>query len=174
MAEERIVIRVDDAEVDMAIAKLKQAMTMATTSFPVASGELSDFAAFWDKIGKDMRTVEAETGFSLADLPSINREARILLGQLPGLRSLMRAYFNIKRLGRGLEAGGLELYMSIAVAAILIATSVLNAQKRMEQKQVEYDAFLRREKGLSLLEFNALVERPEKERQSYFWGAPTP
>jgi len=173
LAEERIVVRVDDTEVDMAIAKLKQAVTLATTSFPVASGELSDFASFWDKIGKDMKAVEAETGFSVKDLPSINREQRILLGQIPGMRQAMRLYFNVKRLGRGLEAGGISLYLSVAVTALMIALAVLDAQKNIQRKQLEYDAFLRRERGLSLLEFNAMVIRPEKERSSYFWGAPT-
>ena len=174
MAEERIVLRVDDTEVDMAVAKLKQAVTLASTSFPVPSGELSDFAAFWKTIGTDMSKVKAETGFSYRDLPSINREARILLRQIPGLGSAMRAYFNVKRLARGLEAGGLQLYMSVAVSALFIALAVLDAQKKMERKQLEYDAFLRRERGISLLEFNAMVIRPERERTSYFWGAPTP
>ena len=174
MAEERIVVRVDDTEVDMAIAKLKQAVTLASTSFPVSSGELSDFAAFWDKIGKDMKAVEAETGFSVNDLPSINREQRILLGQIPGMRQAMRLYFNVKRLARGLELGGINLYLSVAVTALMITLAVLDAQKRTERKQLEYDAFLRRERGLSLLDFNAMVTAPQKERSSYFWGSPTP
>jgi len=174
MAEERIVVRVDDTEVDMAIAKLKQAVTLASTSFPVATGELSDFAAFWDKIGKDMKAVETETGFSIKDLPSINREQRILLGQLPGMRQAMRVYFNVKRLAMGLEMGGITLYLGIAVAALITAQQVLSAQKRIERKQSEYDAFLRRERGLTMVEFSAMVNRPQKERSSYFWGAPTP
>ena len=174
MAEERIVVRVDDTEVDMAIAKLKQAVTLATTSFPVPSGELSDFAAFWEKIGKDMKTVEAETGFSIKDLPSINREQRILLGTIPGMRQAMRIYFNVKRLALGLEAGGLTLFLGIAVAALITAQQVFTAQKRIERKQAEYDAFLRRERGLSMVEFSAMVNRPQKERSSYFWGSPTP
>jgi hypothetical protein len=155
LSEEKIIVRVDDVEIDMAIAKLKQAVVLATTSLP-GGGDMSDFAAFWDKIGSDfgdtatkIGNLERVTGVAFKDIPTINREVRILLGQVPGMRTAMRTFFNIRRLLRGFDIGEMQLAISLLVVAVLLMRWLGERQRRLERQQRDYEMFIRRERGLT-------------------------
>ena len=115
-------IDVDDADVDIAIAKLQQAVTLQGT---LTSGGISgtrggtrslmqEWLAFektasqLPQLGRELSAMERIAG---TDLPGINREMRIILGQIPGMREAMQVLFTVKRLQRGvgktLETGAI-------------------------------------------------------------------
>ena len=75
MAEEPIIIEIDDSQLDAALMKLDLLGTKA-------SGILGGGG----RGGKKLDTV----------LPGINRELRLILGQVPGMREAMRYYFILK------------------------------------------------------------------------------
>jgi len=156
---ERLKIEVDDAELDAAIAKLKQALSLSQTTLGTPN------------INKGMKTVAKSTGqlqFTLRpvtsqmellrykmgtlgvdDMPGLNREMRIILGQIPGMREAMRLYFNVKRLGRGVAGADMQLTLSLLATGLLLLKFVLDQQRRIEQKQRNYESFIRRERGVS-------------------------
>lgn len=164
MSSERIILDVDDTEVDIAIAKLKQAVTLATTALPAGVGGMSGFAAFWEKVGSDlgdtatkMGNLERLTGVAFRDIPTINREVRILLGQVPGMRSAMRAFFNVRRLLRGLDIGEMQLAVSLLVVAVLLMRWISERQRNIERREQQHEALIRRERGLSHAEYLNLM-----------------
>lgn len=157
MAEDRIVVDVDDTAIDIAIAKLKQAITLSSTATGTrdigkATQDLSNFAAFWELTNAEI----AASDFNVSDLPSLNREMRVILSQLPGMREAMRAYFTFKRLIRpiSIEEGVLQINQ-LQTTLALLATAVLlirwleQRQRNIERRQLEYENFIRRERGLT-------------------------
>ena len=92
------------------------------------------------------------------DLPGVNRELRLILGQAPGMRSLIMAYFRIKRLQRGLgqfvETGAsLNLSLTLIATAIILLKSAISYQQNIERQQRDYEMFIRRERGWTHQEF---------------------
>lgn len=162
---------VDDAEIDMAIAKLKQAVTLqaqlAGGAFTGARGSRKikqDMKGF----GDFMREVDAMDAslldrFGTTDLPGINRELRLIVGQVPGMRQVMQYYFRLKRLQRGV--GKLtELNTMLPLALSLIATAIILFQEaqrwneRIERREKEYEMMIRRYRGWSETEFDKNME----------------
>jgi len=56
-----------------------------------------------DTLIKALRQVRANRDISLQDLPTVNRDVRMLLGQLPGMRTAFSYWFQLRRTVRGAE-----------------------------------------------------------------------
>ena len=115
----------------------------------------------------------AEVKKTMEMLPGINREARILLGQVPGMRQAMQVYFRMRRVMHGynqyLEGEGLgTLYLTLAATAVLLLQQVLAMQRRIRQDQQQYEAWIRRSRNLTHDQYVDL----QKEWQSYSRGRP--
>ena len=137
----------------MAIAKLKQAVTLRSALAPTGPG---NFAAFWRQIGidfddtaKKMGNLEQLTGVAFKDIPTINREVRILLGQVPGMRSGMRVFFNLRRLLRGFDVGDMQLALSVLAVAVILMKWLIQRQATLERQEQQHEALIRRERGLT-------------------------
>lgn len=151
-SDDTIKVEVDDTEVDMLIAKLKQAMTLeGTITKKAGTSDARKLMNEWralERLWAGM-VADPETKSLYERLPSINREMRILIGLLPGGYEAQRQYFNLKRLARGFAEGDVALYLSVITTAILILRQVMEIQKRIERRQQEQEMYIRREKGLS-------------------------
>lgn len=91
-------------------------------------------------------------------LPGINRELRLILGQAPGMRSVIMSYFRLKRLQRSLgqfvtTGESLNLTLTLIATAIILLKSAINYQKNIENRQRDYELFIRRERGWTHQEF---------------------
>ena len=80
------------------------------------------------------------------NLPTLNRELRILGGLVPGGRGASQALFNVKRLQRGLVAGlstpaGMATMASLVV---LLAAEVATIRRKMELQDQRYRDLLSR------------------------------
>lgn len=87
-------------------------------------------------------------------LPGINREMRIILGQIPGMREAMRLIFNIKRLGRGLAGADFGLFLSILASIIILLKSIFNRISLIERQQRERDRWIRQVSGMTREEYD--------------------
>ena len=126
MTEERIMIEIDDSQLDAALLKLDLLGTKA-----------SGIIGAGGRGGKKLDT----------KLPGINRELRLILGQIPGLREAMMYYFRIKRLERGLAVGGTQFYLTIIATAILLIRELQQHQRRIERERVALEMLIRKSRG---------------------------
>ncbi len=127
MTEERIIVEIDDSQLDAALMKLDLLGSKASEAL---GGGTGGGAA---KLG--------------TTLPGINRELRLILGQMPGLRQAMRYYFRIKRLERGVALGGTQFYLTIIATAIVLIRQIQQQQQRNERQQRDYERLIRRARG---------------------------
>lgn len=168
---ERIKIEIDDRELDVALAKLDTLILKSRTALgtaKVAEGAKTTafyFKDFWILADK-VEEVEA-TGL-LDQLPTINREMRLILGQVPGLREAMAIWFRIRRLARGVDVGDTTLLLTIIATAILLIRAVIERQQMMERNQQRYDTFIRRSRDLTVEEYKKLTGT----RQSFWRSRP--
>jgi hypothetical protein len=134
MAEE-IIISIDDSELDMALLKLD---LLAGAADKVISG---------GGRGKKLDLV----------LPGINRELRLILGQVPGMRDAMRAYFALKRVERGkayLRLGETFPALLTAIAtAVLLIRSLQQHMRTVERNRLDYERLIRKARGWTHDEF---------------------
>ncbi len=200
MAEERIIVEVDDSALDEAIAKAKQFITLSvsatgspnlTTGIKRTAketlrtqrllGEMtSDIPRFLDQVGA-------------ADLPSVNRELRLIIGQSPALRTLVNQYFRLKRIQRSVGVATQEatmlsellmnpqLLLTIIATLIIFAKAIYDYKQLLKREKLLYEEFLRRERGLSKREFDYLRSEVTGgiqggsgagARSNYFWSIP--
>ena len=54
-------------------------------------------------MSKMLKTIRENRDISLQDLPTVNRDVRLLLGQLPGMRTAFSYWFQLRRTVRGAE-----------------------------------------------------------------------
>jgi len=190
MSEDVIRVEIDDSEVDMAIAKLKQAITLSTQTF--GSGRLDkasrqfmrDWTGFWGLAGQPMRQIPAwldEIG--AADLPTANREMRLIAGQVPGMREAFTLWFRIRRIQLAIARGTSEadtlrdfflnpsVVLTILATAVILIRTFLQQRARLERERLAYEEFLRRERGLSKREFD-ILRAGTKRQKKYFWSLP--
>jgi len=200
MSEDEIRVGVDTTEIDDAIARTKQlaSLSISTTGSPDLTrgikrtaketlrtqrllGQMtSDIPRFLDQVGE-------------ADLPSVNRELRLILGQSPEMRRLIGQYFRLKRIQRSVGAATKEapmlsailtnpqLVLTLVATLIIIMKSVATYFARLKRERIAYEEFLRREKGLSKREFDYLrnyVSGGIKgaagggTKDNYYWSLP--
>ena len=130
MTEEPIIIEIDDSQLDVALMKLDLLGTKASAI-----------------IGTEGR---GGTKLDIA-LPGINRELRLILGQVPGLRNIMRYYFAIKRLERGkayLKIGEtLPALLTVVATAIIVLRELQQYQRRIEREKTDLEMLIRKSRG---------------------------
>ena len=148
MTEERVIIEIDDSQLDVALIKLDLLGQQATKV-----------------IGRGTKLTSA--------LPSINREARLILGQLPGMREAIQLLFRAKRLERGLliraaGEGSMGLYLTLIATAIILIQQIQQHQRRLEQAQRDYENRIRRARGWTQEEFI----RGRRDWENYLKGLP--
>ena len=165
MSEERIVITVDDAELDMAIAKLQQAATLSTMTLGTPrlsqgskklTQDLKGLGVFMKQV--DMMDASLLERFGAADLPSINRNMRIIIGQVPGMRLAMQYYFRIKWIQAGVgklieDKTVMPLALTLMATALMVLQQVIAYQNRLERERREYESYVRGAKKWTHAEF---------------------
>jgi len=168
MAEGRIIIDVDDTALQIYIAELRQAINLSQQAFGTTSvtrgitttkKQADDLVFSLIPVTDEMNVLTYQMAqMGLATLPGVNRELRLILGQIPGMSTIIRQYFNIKRLQRGLgdfitTGGGMQLTLSLIATAILLLRMVQQHQKNIERQQRDYELFIARERGWTHQEF---------------------
>jgi len=164
MVSDRIIVDVDDTPVDIAIAKLQMALmlsqqalgtkniTQGATKSKQATQQLKFVLRPVTNDMDRLRYRLAQLG--LKDLPSLNREMRVIFGMFPGARQMMRSYFTFKReythVGKTIEAGmiGPGLILATLTTIILIVRGLEMQLKRMRQRQQEHDRWIKRTTGM--------------------------
>jgi uncharacterized membrane protein len=105
----------------------------------------------------------------MKDLPSLNREMRVILGRVPMMREAMWAYFSFKReyaaVGKVIAGGmtgpaAISLILATLTTLILVVRAIEGQIRRMQQKQRERDRWVRGVMGMS---------REEYKRQLKLW-----
>jgi len=154
MAEDRIIIDVDDSAVDMAIAKLQLYLSQSQQLFGtrnITQG-ITKTRQATQQLQFTLRPVTNEmeimtyrlAQLGLRDLPSLNREMRLILGVFPGAREAMWSYFGFKReyvaIGKTIESGmvGPGLILATLATLILIVRALESRQRKLEQRQLRY------------------------------------
>ena len=168
-------IDVDDADVDIAIAKLQQAVTLqgmiTRGGLGGTRGGTRTLMAEWRAFEKSASGISKfTTELTLlqkvagADLPTINRDLRVLFGQVPGMRGVMQLLFRIKRLQRGVgkleETGAmLPLTLSLLATAIILFQQAKRYFDAIERDKRERETLIRRGRGFTHEEYLAEMER---------------
>ena len=139
MSLEPIIIEVDDTQLDVALIKLDLLGSKTAGLFGGAGGGRGG--------GKKLDTV----------LPVVNRELRLILGRVGGMRQVMQTLFALRRLERGknyLKLGETfpALLTAVATAFLLIQTLQRHMQ-RTEKNQKDYERLIRRARGWTHDEF---------------------
>lgn len=136
MSESDVIkVTIDDSELDAALAKIYQINALITEAAGTGGGT---------------------TGGEAKGLPGINREMRLILGQLPGMREAMQVYFRISRLARGFEKGDMSMILVTVATFILLLQKYIEYTKQVEQKKLQYEAYIRRERKIDHDEFVVL------------------
>lgn len=133
---ERIIIELDDSQLDASLAKII-----------VVGGE-------GEKITGTRNLAKG--------LPTINRELRLILSQVPGLREAISYWFRIRRLARGVDIGGVQLYLTLLATFIILFKQVQAYQDRLDRRQREYERRIRQARGWTHEEFLKGVESWEE------------
>ena len=147
MSVEPIIIEIDDTQLDVALIKLD--LLGAKTAGLFGGG---------GKGGSKRLT---------SVLLTVNRELRLILGRVGGMRQVMQTLFALRRLERGkhyLKLGDTfpALLTAVATAAILITTLQQHMQ-RVKKNQDDYERLIRRARGWTHDEF----VRGQNEWQEY-------
>lgn len=164
MAEERIIIDVDDTAVDMAIAKLQTYLSLSQMSLgdanvvrgaKKAKRKTEELKFTLIPVTDEMERLRYRLArLGMRDLPSLNREMRVILGTIPMMRQAMWAYFGFKReytqIGKAIALGAISPNLIIAsiVTLILLMRGIEAQIKKMRQRQQEYDRWIRRTTGM--------------------------
>ena len=146
MTEEPIIIEIDDSQLDVAIMKLD-----------LLGNKASAIIGGGGRGGKKLDTA----------LPGINRELRLILGQVPGMREAMQTYFALKRVERGLAYANLgQLLPTVltGVATVLLLLRELQRhQRRLEREKEDLERLIRKSRGWTHEEY----ERGRAEWEEY-------
>ena len=120
---ERIVIEIDDSQLDSVLARLTTVSTVA----------------------------KATTGSTnLADrLPTINREMRIILGQWPPMRQVIQGIVLARRELRGLSIGGVSFWMATVANVLILLREIGVMRRRLEREQREFERFVMQTRGFT-------------------------
>ena len=129
---ETIIIEIDDVELETAIATLR----------PV-TGQL-------EKIQYQLGTT---------DLPSINRNLRIILSRIPGMRVALRLYTRLEQTQLGIARGGIHPYMAVLTTLLVLYREISMMMKKIERREKDYEMMVRRYRGFSHDEYESEMER---------------
>jgi len=182
VSEDTIIVNVDDSQLDIALAKAKQLIATGT-QIPGGPNVLTDSEKLmkeWSSLEKSWSTLVAsgETRSTLetlleADLPSLNRELRVILGQIPGAREAMTVFFRLKRAQmaarEALEAGTIltpSLILTLIATMTLILQAVLRYWGMIQRDKREYEKMVRQYRGWTKEEFDINMKKWEQRSRS--------
>ena len=194
MSEDVIKVSLDSTELDIEIAKAKQLISLYTqmTGKPDIVSGIKKPLKDTMQLNRLLEETSSESVLFLrqvgeADLPGVNRELRLILGQIPGMRMLIADYFRLKRIQRSVgiateEAKVLrdvltnpQLILTMVATLIIVMKSITNYFEKVKREKLEYEEFLRREKGLTRREFESMFDKVgggAGARKQYFWSLP--
>jgi len=167
-AEGLITIAIDDTALQLYIAELRQAINMSQEALGTRSVTrgIAQIKKDADALQFTLTPVIDQNEILLyqmaqmgtTSLPGVNRELRLILGQAPGMRSVITSYFRLKRLQRSLgqfitTGESLNLTLTLIATAIILLKSAINYQQNIERQQQDYELFIRRERGWTAQEF---------------------
>lgn len=170
---ENIRVNIQDDELDAIINKLSNAK--------LAGGGADDATKRLNELNKkiaDTRKAAKEAGINLDDLPTLNRDMRLLAGQMniPGFREFSSAFFQARRGVRATQLGrearalnaaelapelakGLQIQSLVGYAALILYVTkiIYDVVKRVkdgiEQERLQYEDFIRKELDLTHREY---------------------
>jgi hypothetical protein len=170
MGEERIIIDVDDSALDIAIAKAMQLASLETAATKVATkipgakkivkeAEVLQFTL--TPVTDEMEVLQYRLAqLGMTDLPSLNREMRVIFGTVPGAREAMQVFFRVKRAQMAAkEAIEIGQFLTPNVIITLIATMVIvmraiwRHHEMLERDKREYEKMVRQFRGWTKDEF---------------------
>ena len=114
-------------------------------------------------------------------LPSINRDLRLILGQLPGMRQFMQFYFAFglrperglayykKFLQEGNPALMINVYLILIATTIRLLQTMKRYREEINREQKRYEMMVRRARGWTQKEF----VKGTKEWENYLRGMPS-
>ena len=135
---ERIIIEIDDTQLQVALALTHE---LSNVSKKITRGKSLDLA-----------------------LPAINRELRVMLGQLPGMRNAVQLYFLVRRQERAYriatdasikpELGMMPLLLGTLANVLILWGQVKIALDRLKRQEDEFKNFVMKTRNLTLEEFD--------------------
>ena len=125
---ERIIVEIDDSQLDSVLGRLQTVSTVA----------------------------KATTGSTRLDqrLPTINREMRVILGQLPGMREAIQGMFLVRRQLRGIALGGPSFWLAIITNILILLGEIGQIQRKLERERAAFERFVMRSRGFTKEEFD--------------------
>ena len=141
---ERIIVEIDDSQLKAVIANLTTVSVVAQRTIGGTGTELSSY------------------------LPAINRELRVILGQLPGMTEAIRMYYRLKRLERGAALGGANLWLTIIATTIILLQEINKVRRQIERDKQAFERFVRKNRALTKEEF----KREQVLQRYYLKGQP--
>ena len=142
MSESDVIkVTIDDSELDVALAKIQQIVMLSEEVTATAGG-----------------------GVGIKGLPGINREMRLILGQIPGMREAIQIYFRLSRITRAQDLAKkkkdlTQLYLTTFATLLVVYQQILQWMRKDEQRIKEYEMWIRRERKITHDEFETLVDQ---------------
>ena len=169
MATEELLLVINDAQLKMALTQI----TMIKTAQTQTAGKVKGLSQLIAQTRKDARAA----GINLDDVPTLNRDMRILGGLVPGFRQLSTILFQgrrgiraaqMKREAEALKTIAPDLAKELGTGAaigqaalvVVIATTLLRlinqSKLEIEQSRSEYERLFREGLNISHEEYKQL------------------
>lgn len=174
MATEELTLVINDAQLNLTLTKINMIKTAQTRTTTQVKG----LSSLITKARKDAKAA----GISLDDLPTLNRDMRLIMGRFPGFMQASRIFFQTRRavraaqlereaaalrelapelaqqLGTAAFIGKIALVVYAVTAVIRIAEKIEKMQRQIIQQRGAYETMIR--DGLDLThEEWALMDR---------------
>ena len=186
MSEDTIIVHVDDTELDMAIAKAQQLTAIGagiTGTTDISKGTTKLYNE-WNAFLRLQEQAQSNIpdflrAFGQTDLPSINREARLIINQIPGLNRATDAYFRLKRVQRSVgiavedqtSLGSALLHpqmlLTLVATAILLLGAINTYYKGLKIEKRNYERLIRSYKDLTHAEFQEILKQEKNTRRRF-------
>lgn len=186
MSEDTIIVHVDDTELDMAIAKAQQLTAIGTQitgtrDLPKGTRQLwSDWNSFLHLQEQTQSNIpDILRAFGETNLPSINRELRLIANQVPGMDRTIDAYFRLKRVQRSvgiaiedqtsLGAALLhpQMLLTLIATAILLIGAIKTYYRGLKIEERNYERLIRSYKDLTHAEFQTTLKQEKNARRRF-------
>ena len=144
MSESDVIkVTIDDSELDAALAKIQQIVALSAEVTGTGAGAV---------------------GGGVRGLPGINRELRLILSQIPGMREAVQIYFRLSRLTRAQDLAKktkdlTQLYLTTFATLLVVYQQISQWVRKNEQRIKEYEMWIRHERRLTHDEFEALIDQ---------------
>ena len=125
---ERIIVEIDDSQLDSVLGRLQTVSSVA----------------------------RATTGSTRLDqrLPTINREMRVILGQVHGMREVVQGIFLARRELRGISLGGMSFWLATVANILILLREIGEIQRKLERERAEFERFVMKSRRLTKEEFD--------------------